>query len=144
MSTTPLGEFAHKVRAADRVGFGDLRRLRRDILPGGPTTRDEVETLLAIDAAVGRFDRGWMPYLASALREFVAAMPGGAGEDALDWLRPLLARSPARTCAAIAREFVLEAPAWAEALGLAAPKLRGRRRVAEPSAAPQEQRALES
>src|SRR5215212_1063851 len=38
MDTTPLCVFVTKVTASNRIVFGDLRRLQRDVLPTSPTT----------------------------------------------------------------------------------------------------------
>jgi hypothetical protein len=55
MDTAPLTLFARKVSASNRLLFADLRRLRRDILPDGITSREEVEVLLGLDHL-----EGWM------------------------------------------------------------------------------------
>ena len=44
MDTTPIGLFASKARASNRLLHGDLRRLHRDVLSTGATSREEVET----------------------------------------------------------------------------------------------------
>ena len=46
MST--LREFVTKALLTKRIGFGDLRRLQRDILPDGITSREEAEILIAL------------------------------------------------------------------------------------------------
>ena len=46
MDTTPLCVFVNKVTASNRLVFGDLRRLQRDVLPRGASSREEIETLL--------------------------------------------------------------------------------------------------
>jgi hypothetical protein len=56
MDTAPLTLFARKVSASNHLLFADLRRLRRDILPEGITTREEAEVLLgAVAVASGRY-----------------------------------------------------------------------------------------
>ena len=55
MST--LREFVTKALLTKRIGFGDLRRLQRDILPDGITTREEAEVLIALDQATERIDK---------------------------------------------------------------------------------------
>ena len=57
MST--LREFVTKALLTKRIGFGDLRRLQRDILPDGITTREEAEVLIALDQAIERIDKAW-------------------------------------------------------------------------------------
>jgi hypothetical protein len=39
MITVSLSEFAAKVRQKNRISFGDVRRLQRDILPDGIASR---------------------------------------------------------------------------------------------------------
>ena len=58
MQVTSLRVFVDRLSEAQRLGFGDLRRLQRDILPNGPQSRDDVEALLALDLALERADRG--------------------------------------------------------------------------------------
>ena len=109
MSTTPLREFATKVRANDRLGFGDLRRLQRDVLPNGPMSREDVEILVRIDATVRRLDAGWPGYLVAAVAGFARSSDSPAGGDGLDlsgWLNhDVLARASRRTAVLLAREL---------------------------------------
>jgi hypothetical protein len=58
-----LREFATKALETNRIGFADLRRLQRDMLPQRIATTDEAEMLLAIDGALARADRDWTDYL---------------------------------------------------------------------------------
>ena len=44
MDITPLCVLVNKITASHRLVFGDLRRLRRDVLPAGATSREEIET----------------------------------------------------------------------------------------------------
>jgi len=62
MSST-LRDFASAASQSKRIRFGDLRRLKRDILPARITTREEVEVLIALDAVIERADREWRSYL---------------------------------------------------------------------------------
>jgi hypothetical protein len=57
MHVTSLRVFVDRLSEAQRLGFGDLRWLQRDILPNGPQSRDDVEALLARDLALERADR---------------------------------------------------------------------------------------
>ena len=70
MDTAPLTLFAQKVSASNRLLFADLRRLRRDILPDGITSREEVEVLLGLDH-LERLDEEWPAYLVEAVTAFV-------------------------------------------------------------------------
>jgi len=69
MST--LREFVTKALLTKRIGFGDLRRLQRDILPDGITTRDEAEVLIALDRAIERIDKAWTEALVARVTRFV-------------------------------------------------------------------------
>src|SRR5262249_8389087 len=93
MTNTRLQEFV--ARAVDRrhITFGDVRRLQRDCLPGGITTREDAELLIRLDAAVDRADVAWTQWLAATIAEFVRSggdlcdpPEGGARE----WLNGLL------------------------------------------------------
>ena len=53
MINSSLQTFVNKVQAAGRISFGDVKRLQRDILPDGISSREEAELLLTLDA-----DRG--------------------------------------------------------------------------------------
>jgi hypothetical protein len=58
MSNTSLCTFVSKVRSNNRIRFGDLRRLQRDILPRGLSTQHEAEALLDLDRSIERADEG--------------------------------------------------------------------------------------
>lgn len=45
MSHSSLREFISNVLSRKRLRFGDLRRLQRDVLPSGITSREEAEAL---------------------------------------------------------------------------------------------------
>ena len=52
MINSSLQTFINKVHAAGRISFGDVKRLQRDILPDGISSRDEAELLtLALTVA---------------------------------------------------------------------------------------------
>src|SRR5215208_5382626 len=70
MDTTPLCVFVNKVRASNRIVFGDLRRLQRDVLPTGAPSREEIETLLSLDS-LGQLNDDWPEYLITTVRSFV-------------------------------------------------------------------------
>jgi len=71
MDTTPLCVFVTKVTASHRIVFGDLRRLQRDVLPTGATSREEVETLLSLDS-MGNVDEDWPGYLVTTVKDLRA------------------------------------------------------------------------
>ena len=85
MDTTPLCQFVHKVTVRNRIVFGDLRRLQRDVLPIGPTSREEIETLLSLDS-MGSVDEDWPGYLVTTIKGFVLSTSDPAGTVAT---RPL-------------------------------------------------------
>jgi hypothetical protein len=111
MGNTSLDTFIAKVRASRRLGFGDLRRLQRDVLPNGLSDRSQAEALIALDGVLEKADDGWRRYLADALRKFVVAEAAlhGAGEAELgEWLLETLAPLPPKFAASIMREMAQE------------------------------------
>ena len=56
-------DFTDKILAKDRISFGDVRRLKRDILPDGVASREEAEALLGLDRAVTKADAAWERWL---------------------------------------------------------------------------------
>src|SRR5690349_17618852 len=63
MNNSLLEIFATKVAAKSRITFGDVCRLRRDVLPDGVACRAEAEALLNLDRLVGRADSSWVEWL---------------------------------------------------------------------------------
>jgi hypothetical protein len=130
MHVTSLHVFVDRLSEAQRLGFGDLRRLQRDILPNGPESRDDVEALLALDLALERADRGWPDYLLQAVKGFVisASDPQGVvGSVLAGWLVSALSDAQPKTARGIARAVVSEAVEVDEALRALA-KLSARRK----------------
>ena len=113
MSRTSLHQFVARVLADERILFGDLKRLQRDVLPARITTREEAELLLFLDSAVRRTDREWTEYLTSTVRDFAiwGLHPAGSLDRAkAAWISSALAcTDPTRTARAIVREIVHEA-----------------------------------
>jgi hypothetical protein len=109
MDTAPLTLFAQKVSASNRLLFADLRRLRRDILPDGITSREEAEVLLGLDH-LERLDEEWPAYLAEAVAVFViaASEPSGLDPATTAWLVAVLTTAQPRTAAAITRAIERE------------------------------------
>jgi hypothetical protein len=109
MDTAPLTLFARKVSASNRLLFADLRRLRRDVLPNGITSREEAEVLLGLDQ-IERLDDEWPAYLTEAVVAFVASGsdPGGIERDTATWLTTLLSAAQPQTAAAIIRAIQCE------------------------------------
>ncbi len=118
MDTTPLDLFATKARASNRLIYGDLRRLRRDVLPTGATSREEVEILLTLDS-IERVDRDWPRYLAMTVSEFVLSTSeprGVVDAETATWLVPILSDARPRTVSMIIRTLMGEAHQVDEAL----------------------------
>ena len=109
MDTAPLILFAQKVSANGRLLFADLRRLQRDILPEGITTRAEAEVLLSLDH-IPRRDGAWGPYLAEAVARFAVSgsEPPGLDPEIETWLTRILQAAQPRTAAAIVRAIARE------------------------------------
>ena len=99
MTTGKLHHFATSAIARGQVTFGDVRRLQRDYLPGGITTREDAEILLSLSNRLVRADRAWAQWLVAQLARYLTQEGSGACiEDAgRDWLGTLLAASPAPT-----------------------------------------------
>jgi hypothetical protein len=119
MHVTSLRVFVDRLSEAQRLGFGDLRRLQRDILPNGPQSREDVEALLALDLALERADRGWPEYLLEAVKGFVLGSsdpPGVVGPELAGWLVSVLSEAQPKTAQRIARAVVSEAVEVDEAL----------------------------
>jgi hypothetical protein len=113
MSRRSLREFVARALADNRILFGDLKRLQRDILPARITTREEAEILLFLDSVVARTDREWTMYLTSNVRDFViwGLQPAGSVDRSkAEWISTALSRGdPTRTARAIIHEIVREA-----------------------------------
>src|SRR5215207_35445 len=108
-----LRAFVTKALELNRIGFGDLRRLQRTVLPHGPVTREQAEVLIALDQTIARTDKAWAGYLAAALTDFVvwrSSSPGRVEPEMAAWLVVSLSCGrPTRTTRTIARAIVQEA-----------------------------------
>jgi len=96
MVNEKLQDFATSAMARGQISFGDVRRLQRDGLPQGITTRDEAERLIALHATLVRADKAWAAWLVPALADFVVAdqrADASGADTAKAWLRGLLAQS---------------------------------------------------
>jgi hypothetical protein len=108
-----LRDFAAKALESNRLGFGDLRRLRRDVLPKRITTTEEAELLLAIDGALERADRDWTDYLTDAVGQFALwgiDPRGHVTQPKVEWLSAALAAARPKLAATIVRDLLREAP----------------------------------
>ena len=113
MINSSLQAFANKVQAAGRISFGDVKRLQRDILPDGISSREEVELLLTLAQTVGRADRAFGDWLVATMVDFVVwgTRPTGVidGETAA-WLTSfLVGQRTTKTMRRLARELAAEA-----------------------------------
>jgi hypothetical protein len=94
MSNDKLQHFVTDTAARGRITFGDVRRLDRDYLPGGVSSREEAEMLLALDGRIARADSAWTDWLVAAIVEFAVWSEPPVGEAAGDtdeWLKSVLA-----------------------------------------------------
>jgi hypothetical protein len=119
MDTAPLTLFAQKVSASNRLLFADLRRLRRDILPNGISSREEAEVLVRLDQ-IERLDAEWAAYLAEAVAAFVvsASEPPSIDQDTAAWLVTVLPTAQPTTAAAIVRTIEREGCELSEGLAV--------------------------
>src|SRR6266436_92321 len=90
MSNTKLQDFVTQTAARSQITFGDVRRLRRDCLPGGIDAGEEVGILIWLDSKVSRADKAWSQWLVAAVADF--ALRSEVTEDGIvDWLKRLTA-----------------------------------------------------
>jgi hypothetical protein len=108
-----LRAFVSKALELNRISFGDLRRLQRNVFPHGLATREQAEVLIALDHTIARTDKAWAGYLVAALTEFVvwrSSSPGRVEPETAAWLvASLSCGRPTRTTGMIARAIVQEA-----------------------------------
>ncbi|HEY8565103.1 MAG TPA: hypothetical protein VIL65_06350 [Beijerinckiaceae bacterium] len=114
MSTNNLAAFCAKLALKGRISFGDVQRLRRDVLPDGLASRDEAEALFALDRQVASADAAWAAFLAEAVTDLLVwtERPTGlVSEEAAAWLKSVLLASggPSRAARLVAREIAEEA-----------------------------------
>ena len=93
MINSALQAFANKVQQAGRISFGDVKRLKRDILPDGISSREEAELLLILAQSVGRTDRAFGDWLVAMTVDFVVwglRPTGTVDAETAAWLTPFL------------------------------------------------------
>ena len=119
MTKISLSDFAAKILRKDRISFGDVQRLQRDILPDGLTSREEAEILIGLDRGAAKADAAWGRWLVATLVDFVVwgERPTGiVDEDTARWLAAALEGSAgeagSKRARLIAREIVEEAQAF--------------------------------
>ena len=111
-----LSDYSIKVRSKNRISFGDVQRLQRNVLPDGIGSREEAELLIDLDREMARTDRAWERWLVTAIVDFVvwAERPTGVvDENTAIWLAAALngpeSTRSTRTARLIAREIAEEA-----------------------------------
>jgi hypothetical protein len=113
MINSSLQTFANKVQEAGRISFGDVKRLQRDILPDGISSREEAELLLSLVQTVGRADRAFGDWLVATMVDFVVwgTRPTGVIDaETAAWLTPfLVGQRTTKTMRRLARELAAEA-----------------------------------
>jgi hypothetical protein len=67
MINPSLQAFATRALNTGRISFGDVKRLQRDILPDGISSREEAELLLTLDRTVSRADRSFADWLVAMM-----------------------------------------------------------------------------
>jgi len=121
MINPSLDLFAATLIEAGRIRSGDVKRLQRDLLPDGISSRAEAELLLRLDQSVRRPDPAFSAWLVAAMVDFVVwgtRPTGSVDRETAEWLVTELmgGRGPTRTAHLIAGEIVREAQDVDEAL----------------------------
>ena len=120
MINSSLQAFASSVQKAGRISFGDVQRLRRNILPDGISSRAEAELLLTLDQTVSRADRAFADWLVAMMVDFVVwglRPTGSVDAQTAAWLTPFLVGQRAtKTMRRLARELAAEAEQGGTAL----------------------------
>ena len=112
MINSSLQAFASSVQKAGRISFGDVKRLQRDILPDGISSREEAELLLTLDQTVSRADCAFADWLVAMMVDFVVwglRPTGTVDAESAAWLAPFLVGQRTRTMRRLARELAAEA-----------------------------------
>lgn len=108
MVTWALENFVDsRVRQGDISG-SDVRILQRDILPHGVLTRDEADTLIALDRAITQRSAGWDEFLTQALVAYVVwtcRPTGRVDRETAEWLVRSLGAGTGPTEAAVTAAF---------------------------------------
>jgi hypothetical protein len=111
-----LSDFAIKVRSKNRISFGDVQRLQRNVIPDGIGSRADAELLLELDREMARTDRAWERWLVATIFDLVVWTERPTGlvdENSAIWLAAPLngpeSTRPTKTARPIAREVAEEA-----------------------------------
>jgi hypothetical protein len=116
-----LENFIQAAVERGEISRADVHALRRDVLPNGIGTRDEVDVLIALDRAVHDKDPTWRAFMLQAVVDFVvwtSRPTGRVNRETADWLVGSLGcgAGPTELAVAIAFEIVREAEAADESL----------------------------
>jgi hypothetical protein len=143
MIKNELHAFVDRAVETKRVTAEDVRKLRHNVLPDGFLSREEADTLVALERAVGADpDPSFGAYLVEAMVDFAVwgARPTGyVDRDTASWLVNTLScgAGPTETAGRIAFEIVREAQQVDETLlAFAMRGARHRKRGAEKPAKP--------
>ena len=134
LSHDRLNDIAAAIERRGRIGFGDVRRLERDILPDGVTCREEAEILIRLDRETARADRAWNEWFVTVMVDYVvwSERPTGiVNEHAAMWLSTALEEPvPTRNAGRLVRAIVAEAERVHERLSAQAAALVGELQLA--------------
>lgn len=113
MVSQPLEIFVDAVMERGEITQADMRHLHRDVLPQGPTCRDEVDVLVALDRAVASKAPTWSAFLMREVIDFVVWQSRPTGiidRETAYWLTTSLGcgTGPSDLAVAIAFEIVRE------------------------------------
>src|SRR3954452_14061665 len=113
MINSSLQAFADQALKAGRISFGDVKRLQRDILPDGISSRVQAELLLTLDQTISRADRAFADWLVAMMVDFVVwgvRPTGSVDAETAAWLTPfLVGQRTTKTMRRLARELAAEA-----------------------------------
>src|SRR3954453_3904166 len=108
MADGSLSNYASKLLLKDRISFGDVQRLQRNVLPDGIGSREEAELLIELDRRVEKRDDAWGRCLVAMIVDFVVWSERPTGvveEDTARWLSAALDGSASSTARLIVREI---------------------------------------
>lgn len=121
MISNALRRIVDEIIDKRRIEEEDVKKLMRDVLPDGATSREEIDVLVALDRAVPASCESWGPWLTATTIDHAvwAARPTGVvNRDKAQWLVASLGmgEGPTALAAHIAFEVVREADSCDEAL----------------------------
>jgi hypothetical protein len=113
MTDINLHEMVARLTEKDRITFGDVRRLQRDVLPDGIGSREELALLAELDGTVARSDSAWADWLVDAVLELASAqeVSDEPAVDGVGWLERALAPASPKLRRRILRELRRETEA---------------------------------